>query len=139
MALKDIGNLQDTVTVTLKHPDPRQKLTPNADGTPMTVTIYGPHSTHYKSILREQQQRRVDEGLTGDALASLSVEDIEAMNEDALRRCIVDWNLTLEGEEKFPFSQKNVDVLFAEVNWIVDQLYAAQGNTSAFLAPSKKH
>jgi hypothetical protein len=139
MALKDIGNLKDTVTVTLRHPDPRQKLTPNADGTPMTVTVYGPHSSHYKAILREQQQRRVEAGVSADALGILSVEEVEDMNEEALRRCIVDWDLTLEGEEKFPFTPENVEVLFAEVNWVVDQLYAAWGNTAGFLAPSKKH
>lgn len=139
MALKDVGNLSDTVVVTLRHPDPRQKLTPNADGTPMTVTLYGPHSTHYKAVVREQQQRHTEAGAGVNPLSAFSAEDIEEMETEALKRCIADWNLTLEGEDKFPFTPENVDALFAEVNWVSNQLFAAWGNTAGFLAPSKKH
>lgn len=138
MSLRDVGTVKDTTTITLYHPATGADLL-NADGTPMTVTIHGPYSARYKGILRDQQQKRVAEISRPGARATMTAAEIEALTDDLLRQCVETWEITLEGDEKLPFSREAVDDVFTEFPWLKDQVNAALGNVADFLEPPKRH
>lgn len=137
MSLKSVGTVKDTTTVTLFHPATGAEL-PNADKTPMTVTIHGPYSARYKAIIREQQQKRMAEMPATGRAPQLTADELEAFSSDLMARCIEDWNVTLEGDEKLPFTPENVDIVLRDFPWVRDQLSAAMGNIAGFLAPQSE-
>jgi hypothetical protein len=138
MSLRDVGTVKDTTTITLYHPATGKDLL-NADGTPMTVTLHGPYSERYKSVLREQQQRRMTDMTRGSRNTTLDADEIEAMSRELILRCVETWSLTLEGDEKLAFSRETVDSVFVEFPWARDQVNAAMGNVADFLEPQKAH
>jgi hypothetical protein len=135
MSLRDVGAVKDTTTITLYHPATGADLL-NADKTPMTVTIHGPYSERYKAVLREQQQRRMTD-MTRAARVTMSPEEVDAFAQELTTRCIEDWSITLEGDEKLPFSVEAVEPVFAEFPWFRDQVTAAMGNVADFLERPK--
>ena len=139
MSLRDVGTVKDTTTVTLYHPATGKDLL-NADGSPMTVTVHGPYSAHYKAVLREQQQRRITDmpARVSRSSTALDPEEIEAMTRELTIRCVETWNITLEGDAMLPFSREAVEGVFAEFPWVRDQVSAAMGNVADFLEPQKK-
>jgi hypothetical protein len=133
MSLRDVGTVKETTTVTLYHPATGKDLL-NADDTPMTVTVHGPYSRLYKSVMREQQQRRMTDVPRGGARgAIITSEDVEAYSHELLVRCIESWQITLEGDEKLAFSRDAVESVLADFPWVRDQLAAAMGNVADFL------
>jgi hypothetical protein len=137
MSLRDVGTIKDTTTITLQHPATGKSLL-NADGTPMTVVLHGPYSERYKSVLRDQQQRRMTEMGRGTR-ATMSPDELDAFASELLVRCIDDWSITLEGDEKLPFSADAVESVMAEFPWVKDQINAVMGNIADFLEPPKPH
>ena len=137
MSLRDVGSVKDTTTITLYHPATGKDLL-NADKSPMTVTIHGPYSERYKSVLREQQQRRMTDMTRAGARANLTPEEVEALSQELMHRCIEDWSITLEGDEKLPFSPEAVEPVMTEFPWVKDQISAAMGNVADFLEPSRQ-
>lgn len=130
MSLRSVGKTKDTAVVTLRAPDPRDKLL-NADGSPMTVTIYGPYSPQYKTALRAQQREAV---LDAGGPPVLSDEEVDARMDALLIACIKEWAITLDPDAGLlPFSEDNARALFAEFPWLRDQLMAAQGTPAHFL------
>lgn len=138
MSLRDVGSVKDTTTFTLYHPDTGSDLL-NADETPMTVIIHGPYSKRYKKALRDQQQRRMKHVGRKSRSTTLSPEEIEEMTNDLLLTCIEDWQITLEGDEKLPFSRETAVEVFEEFPWVRDQLNAAMGDVGDFLEKPKTH
>lgn len=139
MSLRAVGTVKDTTTVTLYHPATGKDLL-NADGTPMTVTLHGPYSERYKSVIREQQQRRMADMTRATARGgSMTPEEVDEFAQELTVRCIEDWAITLEGDEKLPFSTEAVESVFTEFPWVRDQVNAAMGNVADFLEPSKPH
>jgi molecular chaperone DnaK (HSP70) len=138
MSLRDVGTVKDTTTITLYHPATGKDLL-NADKTPMTITLHGPYSERYKAVLRDQQQRRMTDMTRAAARTSMTPEEVEALSQELLIRCVEDWSITLEGDEKLAFSPEAVETVMAEFPWLKDQVNAAMGNVADFLAPSKKH
>ena len=137
MSLRDVGTVKTTTTITLYHPATGKDLL-NADGSPMTVTIHGPYSERYKSVLREQQQRRMTDMTRAGARANMTSEEVEALSQELMYRCIEDWSITLEGDEKLPFSPETVEPVMAEFPWVKDQISAVMGNVADFLEPSRQ-
>lgn len=137
MSLRDVGAVKDTTSVTLYHPATGKPLL-NADKSPMTVLVHGPYSKRYKAVLREQQQARVNDMARGTRRATLDSDEIDAMSNELLVRCVESWDVTLEGDKKLPFSQEAVQSVFAEFPWLRDQLQAVMGNAADFLEPPKK-
>lgn len=137
MSLREVGTVKETTIVTLYHPATRKPLL-NADQSPMTVTIHGPYSERYKTVLREQQQRRMADMAQGDVL-NMTPEEVEEFAQELLLRCVEAWDLTLEGDEKLPFSADAVASVMSEFPWVRDQVNIAMGNVAGFLEPSKKH
>jgi hypothetical protein len=138
MSLRDVGTVKDTTTITLFHPATGKDLL-NADGTPMTVTVHGPYSERYKTVLRDQQQRRMTDMTRAAARTNMTPEEIDAFAQELMTRCIEDWSLTLEGDDKLPFSAEAATTVLAEFPWLRDQINAAIGDVAGFLEPSKKH
>lgn len=136
MGLRDIGAVKDTTTATLLDPRDGTPLL-HADATPMTITLYGPYSAVYKRAMREQQQRRVEEA-AGAPVAPLSQEELETYMQELTRRCVAGWDITLEGEERLPFSPDAIEGVFAEFAWLYDQCTAVLGRTADFFDSPKK-
>jgi len=136
MSLREVGTVKETTTVTLYHPATRKPLL-NADKSPMTVTVHGPYSERYKSVIRDQQQRRMTDMTRGD-VGSMTPEEVDAFTQELLMRCVEDWDLTLEGDEKLPFTPEAVKSVMEEFPWVNDQVNTAMGNVAGFLEPSKK-
>lgn len=139
MSLRDIGTVKDTTVINLRHPDPRKPDPLNADGTPMTVTIHGPYSARYKSVVRERQKKWLSQNDRSDRQAALTPEDIEESTRATITACIEDWSITLEGPDKLPFSTDAVAAVFDEFPWVYDQVASAMGDISNFLEPPKVH
>lgn len=137
MSLRDVGTVKDTTTITLYHPATRKPLL-NADSTPMTITVHGPYSERYKNVIREQQQRRMNDMTRGDG-GNMTPEEVEALSNDLLLRCVEDWHLTLEGDTTLPYTPDAVEGVMTEFPWLRDQVNTAMGNVAGFLEPSKKH
>lgn len=137
MSLRDVGTVKETTTVTLTHPATRKPLL-NADKTPMTITIHGPYSERYKTVIRDQQQRRMADMTRGE-MGNMTPDEVDEFAQELLLRCIDGWDLTLEGDEKLPFTPDAVESVMTEFPWVRDQVNVAMGNVAGFLEPSKKH
>jgi len=135
MGLKDIGTVKETTVITITDPRDGTAIL-NADKTPMTVTIYGPYSQTYRSVLRAQQQKRAAD-MTRAARSTLDPDELEAMSSELTLQCIADWNLTLEGAKKLPFTPENVAMVLTDYPWLRDQINAAMGNVAYFLDSPK--
>jgi len=138
MSLRDVGTVKDTTTITLYHPGTGKDLL-NADATPMTVVIHGPYSERYKAVIRDQQQRRMTDMTRGGRSTTMNPDELDAMSRELAVRCVEDWAITLEGDEKLPFSPQAVESVFAEFPWVRDQIMGAMGNVADFLDTPKKH
>lgn len=137
MSLRDVGVVKDATEVTLVHPVSRAPLH-NADGTPMTITVCGPYSARYKALVREQQQKRIAElAKSGATPATLTPEEVELFSEELLIRSVIDWRITVEGDELLPFSEESVRSVFDEFPWVRPQIEAVIGNIAAFLEAPK--
>lgn len=136
MSLRDVGTVKDTTTIEIVHPATGEVL-PNADGSPMTVTIHGPYSARYKSVIREQQQARTKDIVRGGKAPVMTPDEIETYGRDLMARCIETWEVTLEGDEKLPCTPENIQMVMDEFPWLRDQISLAMGDVAGFLAPPK--
>lgn len=136
MGLRDIGTTKDTTDVTLYHPGTGAVLL-NADGSEMTITIYGPYSDQHKAAERAQTNRRLTRAQRSGRGVTITAEQIEAESFDLLVKCVAGWNLTLDTEPE-PFNEANVRAALTELPWLRKQLDAAFADDSAFLAQSAK-
>jgi len=129
--LLSIGKTKDTTDVVLYHPQTGDALL-NADGTQMTITIYGPYSDRYKKVTHEQQNRRLIKAQRSGGRMNLTAEEIEAGALEVLVECTEAWNLTLTDKlEKF--DKAKVREVYTTIPWVKDQVDAAFGDTRAFL------
>lgn len=134
MGLKDIGRTKDTTEVELVHPSTGEVLL-NGDGSPMTITVYGPYSSHYKSVSNNQQNRRLMKAQRMGGKVNITAEEIEASGLDLLVKCTVSWNLTLD-EKPEKFSTDKAREIYTEYPWVREQVDAVFGDTRAFLEKS---
>lgn len=136
MSLRSVGKTKDTAVVTLRAPDPRDKLL-NEDGSPMTVVLYSPYSPQYKAALRALQRESAQDVGGGLTLAD---DEMDARMEALLVACIKEWAITLDPEEGLlPLTEDNVRSVLAEFPWLREQLLVAQGTPANFLDRPKKH
>ena len=131
MGLKAIGSVKDTTDVEIVHPATGEVLL-NDDGTPMTITVYGPYSSTYKSVSHAQQNKRLMKAQRTGGKLNLSAEEIEASSLDLLVKCTADWNITLDDKPE-NFSQDKAREVYKEYPWVRDQIDAVFGDTRAFL------
>ncbi len=135
MSLRAVGKVKDTTTLVVRDPVSRDPLK-TIGGGDMTVTIHGPFSEHYKTVLRDQQQRRTTE-LAGKGSPTMSPEELEEFSRELMFRCIESWTVTLEGDEIVPLEREAVDAVFAEFPWLRDDIEMAFGSRGNFLERPK--
>jgi hypothetical protein len=137
MSLRSVGKIKDTTVVTLRHPNPRENLV-HPDGTPMTVTIHGPYSARHKAVLRERQQKWLAQAGSDGGQLGVTSDELDDSARAMVIACVETWDITLEGEDRLPFSPEAVPEVFDEFPWVYDQVAAAMGNIANFLdVPSK--
>jgi len=136
MDLMNIGQMKETTEVILYNPI-NSEILMNEDGSEMSITVYGPYSSKYKSISHNQQNRRLMKAQRTGGKLNLSAEEIEASAFDLLVKCVADWDITLGGE-KPKCTEKMVREVFEQLPWVREQVDNALGDTQAFLDRSSQ-
>lgn len=131
MGLNSIGVVKDTTDVELVHPKTGEVLT-NDDGSPMTITVHGPYSGHYKAVSHAQQNARLMKAQRMGGKMSLTAEELESSALDLLVKCTAGWNITLDDEPE-EFSQDKAREVYTKHPWVRDQIDGVFGDTRAFL------
>lgn len=130
MDLQSLIPTDDTIVVELKHPVTEEPLTKD-DGKPMTITVYAPHSTIYKSAIHEQTNKRIQKAAKGKKI-TLTAEDIENATLELLAKTTKDWSIQLNGKSP-KYSVGEAMELYAKLPWLKAQVLDAQEDFSAFL------
>ena len=131
MDLLQEAAVKDTVDVILKRPG-TDIVIENDDGTPMTVTLYGPYSKTYRSATIANRNKYLSM-LKGD---QLDAEQADEMMFDLLVKCIAAWDITAGGEKPKLTEKKARDIL-EKLPTIKDQLSLALNNIEGFLGNSE--
>lgn len=117
MDLSNIVPQSDEIEVTLKYPG-TQNVLENDDGTPMTITLYAPHTKEYKAVVYEQANKRIKEGKQ-----EFSIEAWEESSTDLLIKITKDWNITFGGSKPKLTEKKAKEVYASKAGfWIAEQL-----------------
>lgn len=131
MDLKSLKPTSDTITVELKHPSTFDPLT-NEDGTPMSITVYAPHSAEYKAVIHEAANKRLKAAAkTKNKQPTLNLEDIEKQGLELAVSIIKDWNITYDGE-KIKLTKDKATEIYKELFWVREQVDEAVESTDVF-------
>jgi hypothetical protein len=131
--MADLFNLiptSDTIVVTIKHPITDEPLLKD-DGKEMTITVYAPHSEHYKAVIHEHTNKRLQKAAKTKKI-SMTAEEIEASTLDLLAKTTKDWNIQLSGKAP-KFSVAEAIALYTKLPWLKAQALEGQEDYSAFL------
>lgn len=126
--------VKDKITIELKKPGTDKVLT-NDDGSPMTVTVYGPYSKTYRKITLENQGKYFSMFRKGKQV-DLTPEEMAEMNFELVVKCIADWDITAGGE-KPKCTEKNIRNVLDRVPPIKDQIQSAVNDIESFLGNSE--
>jgi hypothetical protein len=130
MDLKDLTPKSDVVVVELKHPATFEPLL-NGDDSPMTITLYAPHTKEHKTVLWAVTDIRLKEaGKTGKI--EVKSQDLELQSIESLAKTTKEWNITFDGGQP-DFSHDKAKQIYTEVFWIKDQLEVALSSYMDFL------
>ena len=130
MDLKDLTPKSDTYVVELKHPTTGQILN-NPDDTPMTITLYAPHTKEYKAVVHAQANERLAK-MSDISNIQLLSEDIEAAAINTMVKTTKEWNITFDGK-KPDCTEENRLNIYTEVFWIKDQIDDAASKSLDFM------
>lgn len=130
MDLSKLIPTDDVIVVTVKHPVTEEALLKD-DGKEMTITIYAPHSSQYKSAIHEQTNKRIQKASKGKRI-TFTAEEIEKATLDLLAKTTKDWNIQLNGKSP-KFSVTEAVDLYSKLSWLKAQILEAQEDYSAFL------
>lgn len=105
------------------------------NGTPVTITVFGPDSPAYRNAFREQMKRRMAE-----KASDFNPEKAEEATIDLLARCTISWTgvLDLEGNA-IPCTPENVRKLFSKYPVIRAQVDAFVSDRANFLLASSEN
>lgn len=136
MDLMSITPSSDVIIVELKHPSTKEVLLNDEDNTPMTWTLYAPHTKEYKKVVYSYTQARMNKMRDKDGKYDPSQFNLEEADEETLKQIAdvsKDWNITFGGE-KPKFTKKVVkDILFDDKYfWIRPQLEEALDTYEVF-------
>ena len=129
----DLNNLiptDDTIVVEIKHPVTDEPLLKD-DGKTMSITVYAPHSSQYKSAVHEQTNKRIQKAAKGKKI-TFTAEEIENATLELLAKTTKDWNIQLNGKSP-KFSVTEAMDLYGKLPWLKSQVLEAQEDYSAFL------
>jgi len=130
MDLQSLIPTDDTIVVELKHPVTEELLTKD-DGKPMTITVYAPHSSVYKSQMHEQTNKRIQKASKGKKV-TFTAEELENTTLELLAKTTKDWSIQLNGKSPKYSVGEAID-LYAKLPWLKQQVLEAQEDFSAFL------
>jgi hypothetical protein len=136
MGLKDVAKVSETATIELTDPFDHTTLL-NDDGSPMTISVYGPYSSAYRQINHNVTNKRLMKSQRSGGKVSITSEEIEATNFEKFVKCTAGWHLTLKsGEGIAEFSQEAARQLYKEEPWVLEQVKAVLEDEKAFLEKS---
>ena len=130
MDLKDLTPKSDVVVVEIKHPATGEVLK-NDDKSPMTITMFAPHSKEYKKVLHEQTNKRLKQ-MQSKKSQDITAEDLEEAALEALAKTTKEWNITYGGEQPKLTIAKAKEI-YDEVFWIKSQLEGAVADSLDFM------
>ena len=130
MDLKDLTPKSDVVEVAICHPGTGEALL-NDDKTPMTITMYAPHSKEYKKVMHEQTNKRIKSANTTGKL-DITSEELDDNTLDVMSKTTKEWDLTFNGE-KPALTEVKAKELYEEVFWIRSQLDEAIAGSLGFM------
>jgi hypothetical protein len=119
----------DTVDVELKNPVDGSVMT-NKDGSPMTITMYLPHSKKYKEVRHAQTNKRIQEGQKKNKKV-ITAEEIEAETLDLLVKTTAGWNITYK-EKQPKFSDDLAREIYELAPFIPEQLFEGVAEAEVF-------
>lgn len=122
MDLKSLVPVSDTVEVTIKDPENLLETLFNDDGTPMTITLYAPHTKKYKKVLFEQYSGT-------EKLKDLDFETLEDLNIRVLAKVTKSWDITWDGT-KPDISQ--AEDIYRTLDWLKTQIEGGIANFQVF-------
>lgn len=129
MDLKDLTPTSDTVDVGLVHPVTLDPLM-NDDGSPMTITMYAPHSKEYKAYTHKQTNERLKQSQAKKKI-EITAEGLEEAVLDLYANVTKDWNITFDKKQP-KYSVTKAKEIYSEVFWIRDQIEEAVSNSLDF-------
>jgi len=139
MDLKDLTPSSDTVEVAVVHPATLEPLA-NEDGSPMTITMYAPHSKKYKAAIHEQTNKRLKKAQSKNGF-DFTAEELEEATLDLLAKTTTldllakttkEWSITFGGEQP-KLTLSKAKEIYSEVFWIKDQIEGAVSNSLDFM------
>lgn len=130
MDLKDLTPSSDTVEVAVVHPATLEPLA-NEDGSPMTITMYAPHSKNYKAAVHEQTNKRLKKAQSKNGF-DFTAEDLDEATLDLLAKTTKEWSITFGGEQP-KLTLSKAKEIYSEVFWIKDQIEGAVSNSLDFM------
>lgn len=130
MDLKDLTPKSDVVVVEIKHPANGEVLK-NDDKSPMTITMFAPHSKEYKKVLHEQTNKRLKQ-MQSKKSQDITAEDLEEAALEALAKTTKEWNITFGGEQP-KLTVAKAKEIYDEVFWIKNQLEGAVADSLDFM------
>ena len=130
MDLKDLTPKSDDIVVEIKHPANGETLN-NDDKSPMTITIFAPHSKEYKKVLYEQTNKRLKQ-MQSKKTQDITAEDLEEASLEALAKTTKEWNITYGGEQP-KLTVAKAKQIYDEVFWIKAQIEEATANSLDFM------
>ena len=126
MDLKDLTPKSDTVDVPIVHPATLEPLT-NDDKSPMTITMYAPHSKEYKAAVHAQTNKRLK-----SKNLEVTAELLEETTLELLATATKEWNITFDGEQP-KCTKAKAKSIYTEVFWLRDQIEGAISNSLDFM------
>lgn len=129
----DIANFipsVDTVDVELKNPVTGETLF-NADKTPMTITMFLPHSKQYKEVRHEQTNRRIQASQKRGS-KPITAQEIESETLDLLVKTTAGWNITFKEKHLTKFDPTLAKEVYEVAPFIPEQLYEGVAEAEVF-------
>ena len=130
MDLSTLIPKDDTLVVELKHPTKGDVLLKD-DGKPMTVTVYGPHSTFYKQVIYDQQDARIKRAQK-KIKQDFTAKDFEELTINLLAKTTKDWDIQIDGKTP-KFSEEAAKDIYAKLPWVKVQVLELQEDFDSFL------
>lgn len=119
----------DFATFDIRNPLTGEPMTKD-DGTDMSITVYLPHSKEYKSVVHEQNNKRISRAQKGKTV--YTSEDLEEATLELLVKTTKEWNLQLNKED-VKFSPEKARELYDKLPWVKAQMLQAQEDLASFL------
>ena len=117
--LSSVPAIAETAEVDLVHPKTGDVLR-NGDGDPMTITVYGADSPHYRAIQNAQQDKRLQKAARKQT-QNITSAQIQADADELLIKIVHSWTIVLNGETP-AVDEKTVRQIFSEYPWIKEQI-----------------